>query len=64
MCGLTLEQIHPVARYIRGLEQELSMASVKQHLAAIRMLFDWFVVEEVTSYNPAFSVKGPKHSPK
>ena len=63
---LTLEQIHPVAvaGYIRGLEREMSPASVKQHLAAIRMLFDWFVVEGVTSYNPASSVKGPKHSPK
>ena len=64
--GLGLEQIHPVAvaGYVRGLEGELSPATVKQHLAAIRMLFDWFVVGGVTSYNPASSVKGPKHSPK
>lgn len=64
--GLELEKVHPiaVAGYIRQLEQELSPASVKQHLAAIRMLFDWFVVEGVTSYNPASSVKGPKHNPK
>ena len=64
--GLELAQVHPiaVAGYIRQLEQELSPASVKQHLAAIRMLFDWFVVEGVTSNNPASSVKGPKHNPK
>ncbi len=64
--GLELSAIHPVAvaGYTRQLEQELSPASVKVHLAAIRMLFDWFVVEGVVSYNPAASVKGPKHSPK
>lgn len=64
--GLELKDIHPVATagYIRELEGELNPASVKVHLAAIRMLFDWFVVEGVTSYNPASSVKGPKHSPK
>lgn len=64
--GLALEQIHPVATagYIRQLETGLSPATVKQHLAAIRMLFDWFVVEGVVSYNPAASVKGPKHNPK
>ena len=28
------------------------------------MLFDWFVVEGVASYNPASSVKRPKHNPK
>lgn len=64
--GLELSEIHPVATagYIRQLEKELSPASVKVQLAAIRMLFDWFVVEGVTSYNPASSVKGPKHSPR
>ena len=36
-------------------------ASVKQHLAALRMLFDWFVVGQVLPFNPASSVRGPKH---
>ena len=64
--GLELESVHPVAvaGYIRALEQEVSPATVKQHLAAIRMLFDWFVVEGVVADNPAASVKGPKHNPK
>jgi site-specific recombinase XerD len=35
---------------------------VKQHLAAIRMLFDWLVVGQVLATNPASSVRGPKHS--
>jgi site-specific recombinase XerC len=33
----------------------------KQHLAAIRMLFDWLVVGQVLVINPAHAVRGPKH---
>jgi site-specific recombinase XerD len=39
----------------------LAAPSVKQHLAAIRMLFDWLVVGQVIPMNPASSVRGPKH---
>ena len=35
--------------------------TVKQHLAAIRMLFDWLVIGQVIPMNPAASVRGPKH---
>jgi site-specific recombinase XerD len=41
--------------------QPLEAPSVKQHLAAIRVLFDWLVVAQVMPYNPAASVRGPKH---
>ena len=34
---------------------------VKQHLAAIRMLFDWLVVGQVIPMNPASSVRAPKY---
>ena len=34
---------------------------MKQHLAAIRMLFDWLVTGQVVATNPAHSVRGPKH---
>jgi integrase/recombinase XerD len=40
-----------------------SKAAVKQHLASIRMLFDWLVTGQVIP-NPAHSVRGPKHSVK
>lgn len=63
--GLTeLRDIEPVhvAAYIEILWQRLSAPSVKQHLAAIRMLFDWLVVGQVLATNPASSVRGPKHS--
>jgi site-specific recombinase XerD len=62
--GLTeLRDIEPVhiAAYIEILWQRLSAPSVKQHLAAIRTLFDWLVVGHVLATNPASSVRGPKH---
>ena len=34
---------------------------MKQHLAAIRMLFDWLVTGGVLATNPAHAVRGPKH---
>ena len=44
--------------------QGLSKPSVKQHLAALRMLFDWLVVGHVLDTNPAHAVRGPKYSQK
>ena len=38
-----------------------SVPTVKQHLAAIRMLGDWLVVNQVLPVNPAAVVRGPKH---
>jgi site-specific recombinase XerC len=40
----------------------MSPPSVKQHLAALRVLFNWLVVRQVVSANPALFVKGPKFS--
>lgn len=59
----TIEPVH-VAAYVETLQTRLSAPSVKQHLAAIRMLFDWLVVGQVVPMNPASSVRGPKHSVK
>ena len=61
--GVALDQIEPmvVAAYVEELTRALSPASVKQHLAALRMLFDWLVVGQVLPFNPASSVRGPKH---
>jgi integrase/recombinase XerD len=55
-----IEPVH-VAAYIEGLQQSMSKPTVKQHLAAIRMLFDWLVTGQVVAMNPAHSVRGPKH---
>lgn len=63
---LSLPAIEPVhvATYIESLKGRLSAPSMKQHLAAIRMLFDWLVVGQVLPTNPASSVRGPKYSTK
>jgi site-specific recombinase XerD len=61
--GLTLAAIraHDVATYIEQLQNEASAPSVKQQLAAMRMMFDWLVVGQIVPANPASAVRGPKH---
>ena len=58
---LSLRAIEPmvVAAYIET--HPGSDPTKKQHLAAIRMLFDWLVTGQVIPVNPAASVRGPKH---
>ena len=60
--GLTLETIDPVATaaYIELLGQTRAPETVKQHLAAIRALFDYLVTGGILPFNPAASVRGPK----
>ena len=53
-----IEPIH-VAAYVE--RHPGSPPTVKQHLAAVRMLFDWLVTGQVLAMNPASSVRGPKH---
>ena len=59
--SLRLRDVSPlhVAAYIRT--HPGSAPTVKQHLAAIRMLGDWLVVNQVLPVNPAAAVRGPKH---
>ncbi|HEY6262156.1 MAG TPA: tyrosine-type recombinase/integrase [Nitrospiraceae bacterium] len=61
--NLSLAEIKPffVAAYVEKLGTTHSRPSVKQHLAALRMLFDYLVTGQVMSMNPASSVRGPKH---
>lgn len=61
--GMELGQIEPVvvAAYIEELCGSHSRPTVKQHLAAIKMLFDWLTTGGVIPFNPAASVRGPKH---
>ncbi len=55
-----VEPFH-VAAFIKELQGEFSAPTVKQHLAALRMLFDWLVTGHVLDVNPAHSVRGPKY---
>lgn len=60
---IRLEQVSPplVAAYIEEMSTSHSAPTVKQHLAAIRMLLDYLVIGQALSINPASSVRGPKH---
>jgi len=55
-----IEPLH-VAAYVEALGKDFEKPTVKQHLAAIRMLFDWLVTGQVVATNPAHSVRGPRH---
>jgi integrase/recombinase XerD len=63
---VTLDSAGPVhvAAFVEQLGKTLAPPSVKQHLAAVRMLYDWLVVGQVVPMNPAASVRGPKHIAK
>lgn len=56
----SIKPVH-VAAFVEELGNTYSAPSVKQHLAAVRMLFDFLVVGQVMATNPAHSVRGPKH---
>jgi site-specific recombinase XerD len=58
-----LAQVKPVhvAGYIESLLPGFAKPTIKQHLAAIRMLFDWLVIGQIMDVNPAHAVRGPKH---
>ena len=56
----SIQPVH-VAAYIEELMRRQSRPSVKQSLAAVRMLFDWLVIGQIVPTNPATSVRGPKH---
>jgi site-specific recombinase XerD len=43
-----IEPLH-VAAYIEALGKDFEKATVEQHLAAIRMLFDWLVTGQVVA---------------
>jgi site-specific recombinase XerD len=50
-----------VAAYVKALGKDVQKPTVRQHLAAIRMLYDWLVAGQVVTTNPARSVPGPKY---
>ena len=66
-CGLhgiqQLEDVQPfhVAAFVKDMEGHVATPTVKQHLAAIRMLFDWLVTGRIIDVNPAHAVRGPKY---
>jgi hypothetical protein len=59
-----LEGIEPitVTAYIETLQRQAAPATVKQHMAAIRMLFSWLTGKGILAMNPAREVKTERYS--
>lgn len=55
-----IEPVH-VAAWVEALGRSYAAPTVKQRLAAVRMLFDWLILGQVVPSNPASAVRGPKH---
>jgi len=64
--GVRLDQVKPfmLAAYREELLKRYHVRSVKQHLSALRRLFDQMVIDQVIPLNPAATVRGPKFSAK
>src|SRR6476469_1215382 len=62
--GLELTTVRPfhVSAWIEDFPG--SKPTVKQKLAAVRMLYDFLVVRQITPLNPAHAVRGPSTSSK
>jgi integrase/recombinase XerD len=60
---LELHAIEPitVAAYVEQLGGTAAKPTVKQHLAAIRQLFDYLTTGGILTVNPAAAVRGPKY---
>ncbi len=58
--GLSLDQVSraTIADYVEELQSTYRGSTAKQHLAAIRRLFDWLVIGQVVPSNPAATVRG------
>ena len=59
--GLADIEAISVATYIEQLGARASKPTVKQHLAAIRQLFDYLTTGGILEVNPAASVRGPRY---
>jgi site-specific recombinase XerD len=62
--SITAVQPLHVATWIEQQTRQRAAPTVKLRLAALRHLFDWLVIGQVVSVNPASSVRGPAHSPR
>ena len=62
--GLDLPQIAPrdVGQYLDSLGKTTSIATRKQHLAALRHFFDGMVTRHAIILNPALSVRGERYA--
>ncbi len=59
--GLELTSVRPFHVAAQIEDFSLSKPTIKQKLAAVRMLYDFLVVRQITPSNPAHSVRGSKY---
>ena len=57
----SLQEVQPIAVAAYVENHKSSVPTIKQHLAAIRKLYDWLVTGQVIPHSPATSVRGPAH---
>jgi site-specific recombinase XerD len=50
-----------VSAYLADLATGHATPTVKQHLASLRMLFDWLILGQIIDANPAAAVRAAKH---
>ena len=55
-----VEPFH-VGAYIKTMGAAFETPTIKQHLAAIRMLFDYLILGQILAINPAHAVRAPKY---
>ena len=58
--GLVDLRPHHVADYVEVLGEQYAPATVQQHLAAIRGLFDWLARRHAIEWSPAATVRAPR----
>jgi site-specific recombinase XerD len=56
----SIESVH-VAAYVEQLHKARSAPTAKLRLAALKHLFDWMVIGQIMTSNPAAAVRGPRH---
>jgi integrase/recombinase XerD len=59
--GLSTIKSYHVAAYLAELATGHATPTVKQHLASLRMLFDWLILGQIIEANPAAAVRAAKH---
>ncbi len=50
-----------MAAFVKELQGQFTPPTVKQHLAALRMLFNWLMTGHVIEVNPAHAARGPRY---
>ena len=59
--GLTTIKSYHISAYLAELATDHATPTVKQHLASLRMLFDWLILGQILEANPAAAVRAARY---